>query len=446
MRRSLRKRRVFDFVPSYLNPTYKCKNEACAHYIMVSKFQWKPFWLATQRDWQNDWTATQNRVNYHVFAQAPLAVLWQNHKLKNPWRRTVELIRFVTVSLDCSASGRQSDRYRFLGVALEQRIGTGMCLLSELHRHALLLWMGVHTQYTQRHATYPERYYPGQKKLTIMNMHKPESCDVEESAAWFPGNEAMREVASCLCSRFRRSVKQLDFSLSQDFDSWWASFFFFFFVQGSMLVLLAVTSWCSNDALFTCVISEYWRHRTRVCQFRHILLSDWESSWPVCGALLLLFVPPCEVFRASYAYWTSTQEHSAPWFVVKLTFHYEDAGQAVGWTWCVTECQHKHRRLTTVPLRLVPPWSSRISELLLITVQWLLQVKCTLLSVIHLPPDTVESAPRLLHTHPLAQPRISRHFHENLGWLISINFPYLSWFVSSNNQTRTIEAFLYLMT
>ena len=217
----------------------------------------------------------------------------------------------------------------------------------------------------------------------------------------------------------------------------------FFVVQGSVLVLLAVTSWCSNDVLFTCVISEYWRHRTRVCQFRHILLSDWESSSPVCSALLLLFVQPCEVFRASYAYWTSTQEHSSPWFIVKLTFHYEDAGQAVGWTWCVVECQHKHRRLTTVPLRLVPPWSSRISELLLITVQWLLQVKCTLLSVIHLPPDTVESPPRrLLHT--LAQPRISRYFHENLADLD--HFPYLSWFVSSNNQTRTIEAFLYLMT
>ena len=44
---------------------------ACAHYVMVSKFQWKPFWLATQRDPRNDWTATQNGVNYDVFAQAP---------------------------------------------------------------------------------------------------------------------------------------------------------------------------------------------------------------------------------------------------------------------------------------------------------------------------------------------------------------------------------------
>ena len=44
---------------------------AYAHYVMVSKFQWKPFWLATQRDPHNDWTATQNRVNYDVFTQAP---------------------------------------------------------------------------------------------------------------------------------------------------------------------------------------------------------------------------------------------------------------------------------------------------------------------------------------------------------------------------------------
>ena len=47
-------------------------NGACAHYVMVSKFQWKPFWLATQRDPQIDCTATPNRVNYDVFAQAPL--------------------------------------------------------------------------------------------------------------------------------------------------------------------------------------------------------------------------------------------------------------------------------------------------------------------------------------------------------------------------------------
>ena len=52
-------------------------NGACAHYVMVSKFQWKPFWLATQQDPQNDWTATQNPVNYDVFAQAPFVSLTQ---------------------------------------------------------------------------------------------------------------------------------------------------------------------------------------------------------------------------------------------------------------------------------------------------------------------------------------------------------------------------------
>ena len=39
---------------------------------MVSRFQWKLVWLATQRDPQNDWAATQNRVNYDVFTRAPL--------------------------------------------------------------------------------------------------------------------------------------------------------------------------------------------------------------------------------------------------------------------------------------------------------------------------------------------------------------------------------------
>ena len=30
-------------------------NGACAHYIMLSKIQWKPFWLATQQYPENDW-------------------------------------------------------------------------------------------------------------------------------------------------------------------------------------------------------------------------------------------------------------------------------------------------------------------------------------------------------------------------------------------------------
>ena len=47
-------------------------NGACAHCVMASKYQWKPFWLAAQLYPQNDWTGWQNRVNYDVFAQAPL--------------------------------------------------------------------------------------------------------------------------------------------------------------------------------------------------------------------------------------------------------------------------------------------------------------------------------------------------------------------------------------
>ena len=58
---------------------------SCAHYVMVSNFQWKPFWLATQLDPQNDWTATQNRVNYDVFAQAPFPVKYGKQALKPCW-------------------------------------------------------------------------------------------------------------------------------------------------------------------------------------------------------------------------------------------------------------------------------------------------------------------------------------------------------------------------
>ena len=59
---------------------------ACAHYVMVSKFQWKPFWLATQRDPQNDWTVTQNGVNYDVFAQAPSSkIRFPAHVLYPPY-------------------------------------------------------------------------------------------------------------------------------------------------------------------------------------------------------------------------------------------------------------------------------------------------------------------------------------------------------------------------
>ena len=56
-------------------------NGACAHYVMVSKIQWKPFWLATQQDPQNDWNGWQNGVNHDVLARAPfdslvLSIVW----------------------------------------------------------------------------------------------------------------------------------------------------------------------------------------------------------------------------------------------------------------------------------------------------------------------------------------------------------------------------------
>ena len=61
---------AFQAVKSRIAPS----NGGCVHYVMVSNFQWKPFWLATQQDPQNYWTATQNGVNYDVFIQAPFSL------------------------------------------------------------------------------------------------------------------------------------------------------------------------------------------------------------------------------------------------------------------------------------------------------------------------------------------------------------------------------------
>ena len=50
---------------------------------MVCKFQWKPFWLATQLYAQNDWTGWQNGVNDDVCVQAhcPVQVnVSENHR------------------------------------------------------------------------------------------------------------------------------------------------------------------------------------------------------------------------------------------------------------------------------------------------------------------------------------------------------------------------------
>ena len=43
---------------------------------MVSKIQWKPFWLATQLYPPNDWTGWQNGANNDLCAQAPLLTIF----------------------------------------------------------------------------------------------------------------------------------------------------------------------------------------------------------------------------------------------------------------------------------------------------------------------------------------------------------------------------------
>ena len=45
-------------------------NGACVHYVMVSKIQRKPFWLAAKLYPQNVWTGCQFDVKYDIFAQA----------------------------------------------------------------------------------------------------------------------------------------------------------------------------------------------------------------------------------------------------------------------------------------------------------------------------------------------------------------------------------------
>ena len=52
-------------------PKPRLHNGGRVHYVMLSRIQWKPFWLATQLYPQNDWTGWQNGVNYDVCAQSP---------------------------------------------------------------------------------------------------------------------------------------------------------------------------------------------------------------------------------------------------------------------------------------------------------------------------------------------------------------------------------------
>ena len=80
-------------------------NGGSAHYAMVSKIQWKPFWLATQLYPENDRTGSQNGVNDDVCAQAPSNLLLPSlpwlcaHMVKT--RRRIRRMRdtVVTVSV-----------------------------------------------------------------------------------------------------------------------------------------------------------------------------------------------------------------------------------------------------------------------------------------------------------------------------------------------------------
>ena len=56
------------------------------------------FWLATQRDPRNDWTATQNRVNYDVFAQAPFVAARRKNESLMILAGTVLFIAWVVIN------------------------------------------------------------------------------------------------------------------------------------------------------------------------------------------------------------------------------------------------------------------------------------------------------------------------------------------------------------
>ena len=56
-----------------------------AHYITVSKVQWKPFWLATQLYPQNDWTGWQFPVYSDIRVQAP----FNPTRIPETWREGV---------------------------------------------------------------------------------------------------------------------------------------------------------------------------------------------------------------------------------------------------------------------------------------------------------------------------------------------------------------------
>ena len=107
---------------------------------MVSKFQWKPFWLATQQDPQNDWTATQNRVNYDVLAQAPLFwFLSWCHTLSTPYSACALLAFQITVDFHSHFKRIFSSIERSRESGRERRMGRGSKYLPETENSILKL-------------------------------------------------------------------------------------------------------------------------------------------------------------------------------------------------------------------------------------------------------------------------------------------------------------------
>ena len=60
-------------------------NGACAHSgLMVSKVQWRPFWLATQLYPQKEWTGWQFRVSYGIYSHSSYSFGELSSKLLRP--------------------------------------------------------------------------------------------------------------------------------------------------------------------------------------------------------------------------------------------------------------------------------------------------------------------------------------------------------------------------
>ena len=106
------------------------RNGACVHYVMVSKIQWRPFWLATHLYPQNDSIGWQKGVNNDVFAQAsshgcssPSPLLQMQRVLIN--RRQSALLQLAQLSNGASPTRPCVPKRRTCGVLPKARNTTG---------------------------------------------------------------------------------------------------------------------------------------------------------------------------------------------------------------------------------------------------------------------------------------------------------------------------------